>query len=303
MKKRILGRTGLEVTQVSFGAMELRGRKVWSGRPISDDQARELLTAVLDAGINFIDTSVDYGDSEDFIGRHISSRRGEYFLATKCGCDPQYGLEEVATPHTWTRETLMWNIDSSLKRLRTDHVDVLQLHNPTVDNVREGHLVEVLKDIQSEGLTRFIGVSTTLPHLLSFLEMGVFDTFQVPYSALNGLHHDAITMLGAAGAGVIIRGGISQGGPASAQPWRFRGDIWLKAGLDELCQDMSPTELLLRYTLSHPYCHTTIIGTLDLRHLRENLDAAAKGPLPAELVHEIRQRVADAIAAMAKSGA
>jgi aryl-alcohol dehydrogenase-like predicted oxidoreductase len=242
---------------------------------------------------------VDYGDSEDFIGRHISSRRGEYFLATKCGCNPQYARDEVITPHSWTRDTLMWNIDSSLKRMQTDHVDLLQLHNPTVDDVRQGNLLEALKEIQSKGLTRFIGISTTLPYLLSFLEMGAFDAFQVPYSALNPLHHDAITMIGQAGAGVIIRGGIAQGGPNNVQPWRFRADIWQQAGLEALCDEMSPAELLLRFTLTHPYCHTAIIGTLDPEHLRENIRAAEKGPLPAELYHEIRQRVADAIAAMA----
>lgn len=299
MNTRILGRTGLDVTQVGFGAMELRGSKVWSGRSVSDAQAREILTAVLEAGINFIDTAVDYGDSEDFIGRHISSRRSQYYLATKCGCNPQYGRDEVATPHVWNRETLMWNIDSSLKRMRTDHIDILQLHNPTVDDVRNGNLVEVLKDIQGQGLTRFIGVSTTLPYLLSFLEMKAFDAFQVPYSALNPLHHDAITMVGQAGAGVIIRGGIAQGGPTNSQPWRFRNDLWQQAGLKSLCDNMTPSELLLRFTLTHPYCHTAIIGTLDVEHLKENLQAAEKGPLPAELFHEIRQRVADAIAALA----
>ena len=86
MITRTLGRTGLEVTQLGYGAMELRGPKVWAGRPVSDAQSDAVLNAVLDAGINVIDTSPDYGLSEERIGKFISSRRGEYVLATKCGC-------------------------------------------------------------------------------------------------------------------------------------------------------------------------------------------------------------------------
>src|SRR5512137_1285536 len=81
-----LGRTGLEVTRLGFGAMEIRGSRIWGGRPVTEDQARTILDAVLDAGINFIDTSNDYGRSEEFIGRFIAHRRAEFILATKCGC-------------------------------------------------------------------------------------------------------------------------------------------------------------------------------------------------------------------------
>src|SRR5215471_14210476 len=81
---RTLGRTGLQVTQLGYGAMELRDAP--RGRPIADDQAERILRAVLDAGINYIDTSIDYGLSEERIGRYIGDRRGEFFLASKCGC-------------------------------------------------------------------------------------------------------------------------------------------------------------------------------------------------------------------------
>lgn len=295
MITRTLGRTGLEVTQLSFGTLELRGPKSWSGRPVTDRQADELLNAVLDEGINFIDTAPEYGDSEEYIGRFISSRRNEFRLATKCGCEPEDRGERLELLHRWSGDTLLGNIDASLARMQTDHIDLLQLHNPTVDEVRHGGLVEVLRSIQEQGLARFIGVSTTLPHLLGFLEMGVFDVFQVPYSALEPRHHDAISMVAEAGAGVIIRGGIAQGGPRSGQAHRFRADIWHQADLQDLCDGMSPAELLLRYTLTHPHCHTSLVGTLSVDHLRQNVQAAARGPLPPALYHEIRQRVAAAM--------
>jgi aryl-alcohol dehydrogenase-like predicted oxidoreductase len=78
LPKRTLGRTGFEVTTLGYGAMELRGAP--AGPEISDRAAEQVLNAVLDAGINFIDTSIDYGRSEELIGRFISNRRGEYFL-------------------------------------------------------------------------------------------------------------------------------------------------------------------------------------------------------------------------------
>src|SRR6186713_2398487 len=84
LPKRKLGRTGLLVTTLGYGAMELRGAP--RGPEISDDEAERLLNGVLDAGINFIDTSIDYGRSEERIGRFIAHRRGEYYLASKCGC-------------------------------------------------------------------------------------------------------------------------------------------------------------------------------------------------------------------------
>ena len=86
MQTRNLGRTGLPVTQLGFGALEVRGPRVWGGRAVSAAQADRILNAVLDSGINFVDTSYDYGMSEEYIGRFLSHRRSEYILATKCGC-------------------------------------------------------------------------------------------------------------------------------------------------------------------------------------------------------------------------
>jgi len=83
----VLGRTGANVTKLAYGAMELRGRVPGrGGREVSPDQAKTILNAVLDSGINMIDTSPDYGASEELIGEFISNRRSEFFLSSKCGC-------------------------------------------------------------------------------------------------------------------------------------------------------------------------------------------------------------------------
>ena len=87
MIKRTLGRTGMEVTQLGYGSMGLRGPRTWGVRVVSEADADAFLNRVLDAGINFIDTSPDYGVAEQRIGEYVGSRRGEYFLATQSGCD------------------------------------------------------------------------------------------------------------------------------------------------------------------------------------------------------------------------
>jgi aryl-alcohol dehydrogenase-like predicted oxidoreductase len=292
MDKAILGRTGLEVTKLGYGAMEIRGPRVWSGRPLTDDQADQILNAVLDSGINFIDTSYDYGRSEEFIGRFISKRRQEYILATKCGCTFVDCGDHDDTPHVWTRENLLHNIDTSLSRMRTDYIDLLQLHGPTVEQAEEGQLVDVLKEIQATGKVRWIGISSYLPHLPTYIESGDFDTFQIPYSALEREHEELITKAANGGAGIIIRGGVAQGEPGAGRGLSDRWALWEKAKMDELLEEgESRTGFLLRFTLSNPGLSTTIVGTLKPEHLRENLKVAQKGALSSDVYAEALRRL------------
>ena len=127
-----LGRTGAVVTKLGYGAMELRGPggTFRSGRTLDDAEIDRLLNSVLDAGINMIDTSPDYGDSEEHIGRCISGRRDEYFLASKCGCP--VGQPAPAGPgpreHIFTRDNIRAGVEQSLRRMRTDHLDLVQFH-------------------------------------------------------------------------------------------------------------------------------------------------------------------------------
>jgi aryl-alcohol dehydrogenase-like predicted oxidoreductase len=295
MQKAILGRTGLEVTKLSFGAMEIRGPRIWSGRPVTDSEAERILNAVLDAGINFIDTAYDYGLSEEYIGRFISHRRDEYFLATKCGCTVVDAGDHDDTPHVWTRENLLHNIDESLRRMKTDYVDLLQLHNPTVEQTEEGQLVDVLKEIQASGKVRSIGISSTLPHITQYIEQGVFDSFQIPYSALERAHENSITAAAQSGAGTIIRGGVGRGEPGAGLGNTDRWAAWEKANLDELLDEgESRTGFLLRFTLSHPGMTTTIVGTKNPDHLAENVRIAQKGALPADVYEEAKRRLQQA---------
>ncbi len=290
--KTTLGRTGLEVTQLGYGSMGIRGPNTWGVRVVSERDADEFLNSVLDAGINFIDTSPDYGISEQRIGQYIGSRRNEYYLATKCGCAYEQHEHHIEIRHVWKKDVIQRNIETSLTRLQTSYLDLLQFHGGEAEVLQREGLLELLTDFREQGLIRFIGASSSLPNLPGLIELDVFDTFQIPYSCLSPNHHGLITRAAQAGAGIIVRGGIAQGGPDAEIQRTALNDIWNRARLDEvLLNGMSRAELILRYTLSHPDCHTTIVGTCNSAHLAENLAAAAKGPLPPAVYEAVTSRV------------
>ncbi len=275
----ILGRTGLSVTRLGYGA----GHR----KPQSDDNAKAVHEAILDSGINFIDTADDYGNSEELIGRYMSAWSSEYYIATKCG-----GSE---SGHVWTRENCLRTMEESLERLRTDSVDIMQLHNPTVAESEAGGLVDALKEMRESGKVRWIGASTTLPHLPTYLSWGVFDVFQIPYSALEREHEDWITKAAEAGVGIVIRGGVAMGEPGVGKGSVDRWQRFEEAGLDGLLDEGEDrTAFLLRYTLTHPHADTIIVGTVNLDHLQQNVDAIHKGPLSADVYAEAKRRL-DAI--------
>ena len=288
-----LGRTGLEVTELGYGAMEVRGSRIWGGRPIEDRDAETILNAVVDQGITFIDTANDYGRSEEYIGRYLSRRRDEYVLATKCGCTVVRRDETTDdTPHVWTRENLFRGLHESLERMRTDHVDLIQLHNPSVEQCEENDLVAVLQEMKAQGKARWVGISSTEPHLETFIGWGVFDTFQIPYSALERQHEALITAAADSGAGVIVRGGVARGEPGAGLGAQDRWAGWEGARLDDLRDEgESRTAFLLRFTNSHPGMSTNIVGTKSVEHLRENIAAAARGPLAEDTYAEAKRRL------------
>jgi aryl-alcohol dehydrogenase-like predicted oxidoreductase len=122
LPKRTLGRTGVDVTTLGYGAMELRA--------LDDVSAEKILNAVLDSGINLIDTSIDYGRSEELLGKFIASRREEYFLATKCGCVVGGGQGD----HVHTAANIRAGVENSLRLLKTDHLDLVQFHRSLTES-------------------------------------------------------------------------------------------------------------------------------------------------------------------------
>jgi aryl-alcohol dehydrogenase-like predicted oxidoreductase len=297
---RILGRTGVEVTTLGYGAMELRGGG--RGPQIDDAEAGRLLHAVLDGGITLIDTSIDYGRSEELIGRFLADRRDEFFLASKCGCmldlDPD---TPPPYPHDWSAANVRAGVEQSLRRLRTDRLDLVQVHlSPTVEEMAAGGTIEEMMALRAEGKVRFLGMSGILPNLPDHIEMGVFDVFQIPYSAVQREHEELVVRAAQAGAGVLIRGGVARGAPAEEKGWSTHtigleeGEAerrWNAADLDGLLDGMGRHEFVLRFTLSNPGLSSTIVGTSRIDHLQSNIAIASKGPLPAHVYEEARRRL------------
>lgn len=302
LERRPLGETGAEVTVLGYGAMELRGEP--RGRPLTESEVGGILNAVLDAGVNLIDTSIDYEQSEERIGRHVGHRRDEFLLATKCGC--LVGWERPADykggmagggPHDFSRANIVAGVDQSLRRLRTDHLDIIQIHaSPDEATLREHEVVETLRELRDQGKVRFIGMSGTLPSLPDHIRMDVFDVFQIPYSPVQREHEAAIAEADAAGAGVIVRGGAGRG-VASGEDRALKrspafADTWDRSGMEELLDGMSPMEFTLRFTMSHPGVSTVIVGTADADHFAANVKAMSNGPLSEDLYAEAKRRLA-----------
>ncbi|HUF71403.1 MAG TPA: aldo/keto reductase [Gammaproteobacteria bacterium] len=302
LPRSTLGRTGLEVTKLGYGAMELRGTDHFPR--LSAAEASAILNAVLDSGINYIDTSPDYGYSEELIGRHIAHRRDEFFLASKCGCpvEPPDLPHAERKPHSFTRENIRAGVEQSLKRMQTDYLDVVQFHiSPARAVLEENNSIAELETLRREGKVRFIGMSGTDPELSEHIEMGVFDVFQIPYSLVEREHESLIHEAARRGAGIVIRGGVARGVIVKDESiiddypdflqagFRARRRRWLEAEVESLLGDMTPMEFMLRFTISNPDMSTTIVGTANPAHLEHNVEVAARGPLPKDLYAAARK--------------
>jgi len=310
LPKRTLGRTGLCVTTLGFGALELRGMVAGVGRPLTPGQPERILHAVLDAGINYIDVAADYGEAEAHIGRCLSGRRQEFLLASKCGCPldvtkfspgerTRFGVP-LPRLHDYSRQHIMDAVDQSLRRMKTDYLDVLQFHfSPAREILEREGAIQTLQDLKRAGKIRFIGCSSILPNLTDHIAMDVFDVLQIPYSAIQPEHEAAIAAAAKSGVGIVIRGGVARGEPGEGQGSADAWKLWERAKLEELLEGMSATEFILRFTITSTNMHTTIVGTLNPVHLQDNVAAVMKGPLPTSLYHEAQRRLTAARAVLA----
>lgn len=291
MEKRTFGNTGMAVTTLGYGAMEFRH--------VDEAQAGRLLAGVLDAGINFIDTSPDYGPSEDRIGKWIAHRRDEYFLATKCGCNVPLQGGDDAPRHIWTGAQVRHNIEHSLQRLKTDYVDVWQVHSAPPDELAQSDVLETMLRIKEEGKVRHIAVSMSgaaagrgYGQLRPYLDGGwdQFEAIQVWYSALARASEEAMTEAADRGKGMIIRGVVR-----TIEPYTSLADFMDKVGLNDLrASGESAAQFLLRFAIAHPALHTTIIGTKSLDHLADNVKAVEAGPLAPDVLAEAKARLVTA---------
>jgi aryl-alcohol dehydrogenase-like predicted oxidoreductase len=303
METRILGSTGLSVTALGYGAMELRLLD-------SAQEAERVLNAVLDSGINFIDTSPDYGLSETYIGQTIAHRRDEFLLATKCGCNVNESGKSFDPPHIWNAAQLQKNIENSLRLLKTDVIDVWQLHGMYPDDLVGGkhdEVIEAMQMLKQQGKVRAIGMSFRnggpgqelypagygFRDIHAFLDWEVFDVMQIVYGGLMRMNEKVIAEAAERGLGMIIRGVVKK------YEENF-DELFEQAKLPELCEPgESMQDFLIRFALNHPGLGTMIIGSKNPDHIAANAKAAAKGKLTDDIYAEARCRL-DAIGIVVK---
>jgi aryl-alcohol dehydrogenase-like predicted oxidoreductase len=251
----------------------------------------------------YLDTSIDYGLSETLIGKALSHRRSEFTLASKCACE--VGMDhakEGHEKHTYTGENVIAGVHQSLRRLKTDHLDVVQVHgNPTRRELEEGGVIDALLDLQRKGDVRYFGISSRLPLLAEFIDVECFSVVQVPYSALQRTNEEAIAALRASGKAVVARGVTGRGAPGKGWATRPIGtadgevrELWERAELDALLGGMSRIEFMIRFVLSNPDVDVALVGTTNPAHLAADIEFAAKGPLEEDLYCTARKRIAEA---------
>ncbi len=272
MEKRTLGRTDMEVTRLGFGGARI------GLEDVKPDRVGRVLNRLLDDGITLIDTAACYHDSEELIGRYIGGRRHEYVLATKCG-----HVTGDATGEPWSRAVIEESIDRSLQRLRTDHVDLVQLHTCSADVLRAGEAVDAVMRAKEAGKTRYVGYSGDGEDALVAIRMGVFSTLQTSFNVVDQ-HARAEVLPEARDAemGVIAKRPIANGAIGqAASPYGYADAYWERARQLEIPEGApeDPIELSLRFTLSQDAIDTAIVGTTNPDHARDNLELTAKGPL------------------------
>jgi aryl-alcohol dehydrogenase-like predicted oxidoreductase len=276
LEQRRFGDTGLQVSAIGLGAGQIGEREV------GEDDAAAVLQGALDLGVTLIDTARGYGLSEERIGRHLAHRRGEFVLSSKGGA----GVEGEPD---WSPEALRRGIEDSLRRTRSERIDVFHLHSCPVEVLRRGDLQDVLDDAVAAGDVGVAAYSGDNEHLAFAADSGRFGSIEASASIADqwNLRH----VIGRSPAlGVIAKR------PIANAPWRFPERpvghyaelYWQRLReLDYDFGDLDPAELALRFTAHAPGVHSAIVGTAKLDNLRRNVEAFERGPLPEEVLQRI----------------
>jgi aryl-alcohol dehydrogenase-like predicted oxidoreductase len=293
MRKVAFGRTGLHVSPLGFGAAPVGYLQT------DQDRVARILNLMLDAGVNLIDTAANYEGAEEVIARTVGHRRPEYILVSKCG--PKLpDLEERA----WTPELVTKTVDRSLRRLRTDRLDVMLLHSCDLKTLQRGDVLGALVRARDAGKVAFVGYSgdnDAAEYAASLPDVAVVET---SVNVVDQLNIDLVLPKTVAhGAGVLAKRPVANAAwkDLDEQPGMYRSyartytERLAKLGIDPARLGFKGPpgqawpELALRFTLSQPGVHCAIIGTTNPENMRANIAAAEKGPLPAEVVQKVRQ--------------
>ncbi len=294
MKRRRLGRTGLMVSEISLGTVELG--LDYGIRPAGDDARPEETTAAallhraLDSGINYIDTARAYGTSEEIIGRALRHRRAEYILASKVSSFSKENLAPQAL-----RERVAASVEDSLRALATGVIDVMMVHSTPTDALDAGPVWEELWKQREIGNIRFLGASVYgEAAALEAMATG-YDCLQIAYSVLDRRPEARVLVEAAArDVGIVVRSVLLKGAlthrcrdlPAAMHSLKRAVEKMRGAAGGEV---ESLPELAYRYVLSHAATHTALVGTARIEEMEAAIGYASRGALSEELAGRIRE--------------
>jgi len=250
-----------------------------------------LLGGALDAGLNVVDTAECYEDSEELIGKAIGGRRREVHLFTKCGHPGGWSRAN------WRPKSLLTSIERSCQRLRTDYLDLIQLHSCSLAELRKGDVITALEQARERGWARYIGYSGDGEAARYAVECGRFDTLQTSVSVADQqVIEQTLPLARARDVGVIAKR------PLANVAWRYarkpsepyyqtywsrlrRLDYTFLRDLPDIAVGTA-----LRFTLSVPGVHTAIVGTRQPERWQQNAALLAAGALPPTELERIRSR-------------
>lgn len=285
MEKRKFGNTDMNVSVLGFGGAEI------GFQGVAADDVKKLLSGAIDAGLNLIDTAECYVNSEELIGNAIASRRDQFYLVTKCGHGASYDID------AWGKDQIAESIDRSLKRLKTDRIDLIFLHSCSEDELKKGDVIEALQKAKAAGKTRYIGYSGDSAAALYAIKSGAFDALQ---TSVNIADQEALELTlpeaQKRNMGVVAKRPVANAAwkEKSKPDYFYIQEYW--ARMRKLNYDFIKGNLneevgkALRFTLSVPGVHTAIVGTTQVHRWQENAKFVAKGPLDEKEFAAIRQR-------------
>lgn len=296
METTTLGRTGLKVSRLAFGAGPI-------GYLESDQtEASRLLNRLLDRGVTVIDTAAAYLGSEELIGQAVGHRRDEYVLLSKCGRKVD-GVEG----EDWSAQVVAATVDRSLRRLKTDHLDVMLLHSCRKEVLERGEALGALERAREAGKIRFAGYSGDNEAAAFAVDLPHVDVLMCSLNLCDQVNLDqALPMAAKAGTGVVAKRTVANAAwkPREAQRGVYVDYVqpyverFQAMGLDPrelgFPGPQSWMEIALRFTLAEPAVHVLSVGTTSLANAEANLDLLEAGPLPPEAVDRIRQAFRDA---------
>jgi aryl-alcohol dehydrogenase-like predicted oxidoreductase len=317
MKLRELGNTGIKVSEIGFGAWAIGGPSEASGTALgwgrtSDDESLATIRRARELGITFFDTADSYGfgRSESLLGIVLARKRSDVVIATKVG-NVRTSTGELKKD--LSGQHIFHAVDGSLKRLRTDFIDLYQLHNPTMEELRRGEIQEAMSRLQELGKIRYWGVSVTTPEEgLEVVRNGWGYALQVLYNILNQAPaRELFPLAKEKGYGIIARVPLASG----LLTGKFRPDTIF--GRDDVRQNFltprrleealprvdearsiiggtarSLAEASLRFILADDAVSTAIPGARNVHQVESNA-GAADGELPPDVVERLRTRLRD----------